>query len=447
MNKIEFGDCREIMRQWKVQGIKAQMCVTSPPYYGLRDYKTGTWIGGDESCDHSTSRSRGDDFKTGDKQSTNSGSRPNTQLICQCGAIREDLQIGLEETPEEYIKAMVEVFRCVWDCLEDDGVIWVNIGDSYCGTGDKGDYKDPKHPEGRNGQSVSTTRKLVGYKQKDLIGIPWMLAFALRADGWYLRQDIIWHKPNPMPESVRDRCGKAHEYIFLLSKSKQYFFDHEAIKEPLAEASKSRMVRGVSDSHKNVNGAPGQTPHSINQPREHVTITNIPETRNKRSVWTVNTKPYKGAHFAVFPSELIDPCILAGTSKKGHCPECGNRWARKVERTRLRRDELDPSDPRYRPNRYNGEYTDINGKGDAGYSSTKTLGFEAMCECGHEPVPDVVLDPFMGSGTTAMVAIKHGRQYMGCELNPDYAELQQERIDSMSGIASFHSLFDEADDE
>ena len=312
MNKIEFGDCREIMRQWKVQGIKAQMCVTSPPYYGLRDYKTGTWIG---------------------------------------GAIREDLQIGLEETPEEYIKAMVEVFRCVWDCLADDGVIWVNIGDSYV------------MADGDSRKSGSTIPSK-GLKEKDLIGIPWMLAFALRADGWYLRQDIIWHKPNPMPESVRDRCGKAHEYIFLLSKSKQYFFDHEAIKEPLANPGRTNFQAGSRSNGVNDD----RNDNDLGERSKSTTYIN----RNKRSVWTANTKPYKGAHFAVFPSELIVSCILAG-SKKG----------------------------------------------------------------------DVVLDPFMGSGTTAMVAIKHGRQYLGCELNPDYAELQQERIDSMAGIASFHSVFSE----
>jgi len=312
MNLIEFGDCRDTMRRWKQQGIKAQTCVTSPPYYGLRDY-------GHEG------------------------------------------QIGLEETPEQYIAAMVEVFRCVWDVLEDDGTLWLNIGDSYCGTGSKGDLVDPKNPEGRNGQAVSKTQKLVGYKSKDLIGIPWMLAFALRADGWYLRQDIIWHKPNPMPESVQDRCTKAHEYIFLLSKSQKYYYDAEAIKEQMSEDSKARLTRGVSEVHKNVNGAPGQTPHSMNQPRKNGENIESPDNRNKRSVWTVTTKPYAGAHFAVFPQDLIEPCILAGA-----------------------------------------------------------------------PVGGIVLDPFMGSGTTAQVAQHLGRQYLGCELNEDYKPLQQKRLRQMS---------------
>ena len=263
---VLFGDCRETMDAFI---DKAQMCVTSPPYYGLRNY-------GDE-----------------------------------------ENQIGLEESPEEYIQNLVEVFRKVRDNLTDDGTLWLNIGDSYY------NYR-PGKGQALSKQTVSNNRqdlpdkcarrgnKLKGLKEKDLIGIPWMLAFALRADGWYLRQDIIWNKPNPMPESVRDRCTKSHEYIFLLSKSQNYYFDVDAIKEP---------------------------------------------TRRKRSVWTVNNKPYRGAHFAVFPPDLIEPCIRAG-SREG----------------------------------------------------------------------DIVLDPFMGSGTTAMVAKSLKRYYMGCELHEEYGDLMEERV-------------------
>lgn len=273
MNRIEFGDCRDIMRQWAKDGVKAQTCVTSPPYFGLRDYG-------------------------------------------------HDGQIGHEETPEEYISAMVEVFRCVWDVLEDDGTVWLNIGDSYA-----------------NGS------KFDNCKPKDLIGIPWMLAFALRAKGWYLRQDIIWHKPNPMPESVRDRCTKVHEYIFLLSKSQKYYFDHEAIKVPVKQDWGTRD-RSNGKYH---NEGSGLQPHSG--------LEKSYENANKRSVWSVTTKPYNGAHFAVFPSELIEPCILAGS-----------------------------------------------------------------------PAGGIVLDPFMGSGTTAMVAQNLGRKYLGCELNTEYKSLQDERL-------------------
>jgi DNA modification methylase len=299
MNLIEFGDCRETMRRWKEQGIKAQTCVTSPPYYGLRDYG-------------------------------------------------HDGQIGLEATPEEYIAAMVEVFRCVWDVLEEDGTLWLNIGDSYCGTGSKGEWVDPKNPEGRNGQAVSKTQKLAGYKSKDLIGIPWMLAFALRADGWYLRQDIIWHKPNPMPESVQDRCTKAHEYIFLMSKSQKYYYDHESIKEPIKGEPEVR--------NKNAEGYQADYAHGERFSKGE-RVFGADGMANKRSVWAVNTKPYKGAHFAVFPQELIEPCIMAGA-----------------------------------------------------------------------PVGGIVLDPFMGSGTTAQVAKHLNRQYLGCELNLDYKSLQDKRL-------------------
>jgi DNA modification methylase len=281
-----------------IRRLKAQTCVTSPPYYGLRDYG-------------------------------------------------HDGQIGLEETPEQYIEAMVEVFRCVWDVLADDGTLWLNIGDSYAGNNSQASnngragYGNPRE------RVVNRTGE--GLKTKDLIGIPWMLAFALRADGWYLRQDIIWHKPNPMPEGVTDRCTKAHEYIFLLSKSSKYYYDHEAIKEE--SKSKSEGIRfggnkyGDNDDPKYASG---------NVSKEY-------DKANKRSVWTVTTKPYGGAHFAVFPTELIEPCILAGA-----------------------------------------------------------------------PIGGIVLDPFMGSGTTAQVAQTLGRKYLGCELNPDYKALQDKRLAQQS---------------
>jgi DNA modification methylase len=304
MNKIEFGDCRDTMRRWASEGVKAQTCVTSPPYYGLRDYG-------------------------------------------------HDGQIGLEQTPEEYIAAMVEVFRCVKDVLVDDGTLWLNIGDSYAAQGGAQVQGSKQTKGSQAGAWNGETRKPPqGIKPKDLIGIPWMLAFALRADGWYLRQDIIWHKPNPMPESVRDRCTKAHEYIFLLSKSDRYFFDSEAMKEPAV----SEKPAG-NKTHKYVG-----TGDPKNATKEGlVKLAGVEwETRNRRSVWTVATRSYKGAHFATFPPALIEPCILAGS----------------------------------RPG-------------------------------------DIVLDPFMGSGTTAAVALQHGRKYLGCELNPEYSVLQQQRIDAV----------------
>ena len=226
MNKIEFGDCRETMRRWVSEGVKVNTCVTSPPYYGLRDYGTAKWEGGNPDCDHSISMpTKWNDPKRGTsvlrpETSHRGGSSANCH---KCGATRIDSQIGLEETPEEYIKAMVEVFRCVWDVLAEDGTLWLNIGDSYAGNNSQASNNGRAGFGNPREKVVNRTGE--GLKTKDLIGIPWMLAFALRADGWYLRQDIIWHKPNPMPESVQDRCTKAHEYIFLMSKSQKYYYD------------------------------------------------------------------------------------------------------------------------------------------------------------------------------------------------------------------------------
>ena len=322
MNKIEFGDCRDTMRRWAAEGVKAQMCVTSPPYFGLRDY-------GHEG------------------------------------------QIGLEQTPEQYIAAMVEVFRCVRDVLADDGTLWLNIGDSYAaqrggthqpaetlagGKGGKMDDGSIVNRDRHAGYNPTRNAAAIGLKHKDLIGIPWMLAFALRAEGWYLRQDIIWHKPNPMPESVRDRCTKAHEYIFLLSKSERYFFDSEAMQEPATG-------RDPGNKTHKMQSATGIVLGRKENPNGGLINVGASETRNRRSVWTVATRPYKGAHFATFPPALIEPCILAGSR----------------------------------------------------------LG-------------DIVLDPFMGSGTTAAVSVQHGRQYIGCELNPEYGPLQDQRINQVQQL-------------
>ena len=379
MNKIEFGDCRETMRRWAAEGVKVQTCVTSPPYFGLRDYK-------------------------------------------------HEGQIGLEQTPEQYIKAMVEVFRCVRDVLADDGTLWLNIGDSYWGgKGMNGSSKARATAEERgyiqSGGTVQMAKrpqdgKHETIKPKDLIGIPWMLAFALRADGWYLRQDIIWHKPNPMPESVRDRCTKAHEYIFLLSKSERYFFDCDAIKVP------AKQDWGTRDrtNGKYHNEGSGLAPHSG--------LDKSYETANRRSVWTVATRPYKGAHFATFPPDLIEPCILAGSSEKGHCPECGSKWVRQIEKTKSFESGSGRSGNQIQ-GKQDLKASDTNSTPDIRMGPvvhTKTIGWGPSCSCGHDPVPDIVLDPFMGSGTTAQVALQHGRQYLGCELNPEYKALQDERI-------------------
>jgi DNA modification methylase len=360
MNKIIFGDCRDTMRQLATEGVKVQMCVTSPPYFGLRDYGTSSWEGGDPDCNHSISMpTKWNDPKRGTsvlrpEVSHRGGDASHCHL---CGAKRIDLQIGLEETPEQYIEAMVDVFRCVKNILADDGVLWVNIGDSYntspAGNKTWGDGVETNKAYEEN--QIHHGKKIIkSLKQKDLIGIPWMLAFALRADGWYLRQDIIWHKPNPMPESVTDRCTKSHEYIFLLSKSQKYFYDNEAIKEDSVdlEGSTNRYKSEFFVGEKHESGG-----YSANGAKHTGGIKKFDGKRNKRSVWIVNTKPYSGAHFAVFPEELIEPCILAGSL-----------------------------------------------------------------------VGEVLLDPFMGSGTTGVAAIRTGRNFIGIELDPTYYAIAKRRI-------------------
>ena len=291
-NRTLYGDCRETLKELPEKCINT--CITSPPYWGLRDYQ-------------------------------------------------EEDQLGMEDTPESFVENLVNVFREVKRVLRDDGTVWLNLGDSYSSGGRA--TTTNQSLRGDKDYGVTRPKPSKGIKPKDLIGIPWRVAFALQADGWYLRQDIIWHKPNPMPESVQDRCTKAHEYIFLLSKNEKYFYDNEAIKENVLTNDNTNRDRDNSK----LNNTPGRS-------RMAGLKTNNYTKKNKRSVWTVTTKPFKGAHFATFPPDLIEPMILAGCIKGG-----------------------------------------------------------------------VVLDPFMGSGTTGLVAQELGRRWIGCELNPEYINLQKNR--------------------
>ena len=308
-NTIIRNDCLAALKDMPDESVHC--CVTSPPYYGLRDYG----IKG---------------------------------------------QVGREATPEQYIAKLAEIFMEVYRVLKTDGTCWLNISDTYCGTGSKGGLTDPKNPEGRNGQKVSIAQNVAGCKHKDLIGIPWMLAFALRDRGWYLRNDIIWQKGNAMPESVKDRLTRSYEHIFLLAKSQKYFYDAAAIAEPIAEDTARRYMGGRGGSHKYSGEVPGQAGgQSFNRPRKagEIKEEDISLFRNCRDVWLINTVPYRGKHFAAYPPKLAERCILAG------CPEGG-----------------------------------------------------------------IVLDPFFGSGTTGLAAVRNGRQYIGIELNGEYCVLAGERI-------------------
>ena len=305
-DRILCGDALEMLRTLPDNSVHC--CVTSPPYYALRDYGV-------------------------------------------------DGQIGREDTPAQYVARLTDVFSEVRRVLRPSGTLWLNIADTYAGKGNQGDSVDPKYPNGRTGQTVAINRRVEGCKAKDMIGIPWMLAFALRDSGWYLRSDIIWMKANPMPESCKDRPSRCYEHVFLLTKSRSYYYDAAAIAEPVAESTPMRMRRKFG-KNKYSAGIPGQAHQHLNDYRLNgYAEEDIPLLRNKRDVWQINSVPYKGAHFAAYPPKRVETCLLAG------CPQDG-----------------------------------------------------------------IVLDPFLGSGTTAAVAKQMGRHYIGIELNPDYCELAKQRI-------------------
>ena len=390
--EVLIGDCVESMK--KLPDESVDMCVTSPPYYALRNYNN------------------------------------NPE------------QIGLEPTLGQYIENMVAVFTEVHRILKPHGTLWLNLGDSYNGSGGAGgDYNKGGIKEG---QPKYTGRNEPNLKRKDLMGVPWRVAFALQDAGWWLRQDIIWNKPNCMPEPVKDRCTKNHEYIFLLTKREKYFFDHVAIKEPVLEDSLKRAQNSWDSDHPST-GFHGQGIHTEQMGKRFVD----PSGRNKRTVWTVNPKPYKGAHFAVYPPDLIEPCILAGSSAHGCCADCGAPYVRVVEKKDMGITEAmkvaganaqgtyegkDLKD--YKPTTMS-EQTPRTVKQrtlDAMSKKAVTVGWEATCECNADIVPAVVFDPFGGSGTTAGVAIKHGRDAILCELNEEYAELIPARVESISQI-------------
>ena len=268
INTILCGDALETLKDFPDESINC--CITSPPYYGLRDY-----------------------HKKG--------------------------QIGREATVEEYLNRLVEVFHEVKRVLKKDGTCFVVIGDSYVGTSSKKEQRDPQYPKGRNGQNPSITQKGLGYKSKDLMGIPWRLALLLREDGFYLRSDIIWHKENTMPEACRDRPTRSYEHVFLLSKSPRYYYDYEQMAEPMKEVSKKRYVRGRSEDNKYLKEDAGISVQKINEARKYGQYKgdNIPQFRNKRDIWTINTTSFRGNHYAAFPPKLAEICMLAGSPKGG----------------------------------------------------------------------------------------------------------------------------------
>jgi DNA modification methylase len=313
IDKIYCGNALEILKSFPNNFI--QCCVTSPPYYGLRDYGTGSWIGGDPNCKHSFG---GQVSQTSTGQSLITyeyGIKPGVDTShCRiCGAIHVDDQIGLEKTPDQYVQNLVEIFQEVKRVLREDGILWLNLGDSYNGSGGPGSQYDRKNetPKGEFTKFENPNKNIEGLKPKDLIGIPWMVAFALRNDGFYLRSDVIWNKPNGMPASTKDRPTRNHEYIFLLTKNKNYYYDQDAIREPYtAPMNRWGGEKLVADGQSTWDEGTGQKTYRDRNMRPN------PLGKNRRSVWTINTKSYKGAHFATFPTEIPEICIKAG-SKEG----------------------------------------------------------------------------------------------------------------------------------
>jgi len=305
--QILHGDCIESLKKLDEQSINT--CITSPPYWGLRDYGTAEWEGGNPDCDHvanpnATKKMGNEEFNKNRPSRESTKTKGYYEKECpKCGAIKKDSQLGMEDTPEEFVDNLVKVFREVKRVLRDDGTVWLNLGDSYSSGGRT--TTTNQSLRGDKDYGVTRPKPSKGIKPKDLIGIPWRVALALQQDGWYLRQDIIWHKPNPMPESVQDRCTKAHEYIFLLSKSQKYYFDNEAIKEDSKYHGKDKR----SDKG-NIRYEGKRTSNKDSKAQQ--SFVTINPKKNKRSVWTVTTKPFKGAHFATFPMDLIEPCVLAG---------------------------------------------------------------------------------------------------------------------------------------
>ncbi len=381
-NEIINVDCLEGLRSLPDDCVDC--CVTSPPYWGLRDY-----------------------------------------------GVKD--QIGLEPTIAAYLARLTQVFHEVRRVLKPDGTLWMNMGDAYATSfyshnslRTVGQTNGEWSQLGQRGEKQQRpTPTAFPFKPKDLIGQPWRLAFALQADGWYLRSDIIWSKPNPMPESVTDRPTKAHEYVFLMSKNPRYFYDADAIREGSITdiESAASMTFGAKNGKYNTN----EKAHSNDVGKKW----KYTPTRNKRTVWTIATQPMPDAHFATFPEKLVEPCVLAGTSERGYCGECGRPWVRVVEidgkSTYSKRKRLGYS-PKRGSNERDRQSLDYAGGHGNNARNVETIGWEASCNCNADTVPGLVLDPFMGSGTTALVAHRLDRDFIGFELSREYCEIAQKRI-------------------
>lgn len=437
---LHVGDCREILATLPAESV--QCCVTSPPYFGLRDYGTASWDGGDPACDHRRNAASmntrggltaaanradgGSRIAAGRQDGIDNGTlfpHQYRDLCGKCGARRVDQQIGLEPSPQEYVDQLVAVFREVKRVLRQDGTLWLNLGDSYAtgggrsvGRNDSGKIIQGRAVSAKTG-GASGKKTPAGCKDKDLMMIPARVALALQADGWWLRSDVIWSKPNPMPESCQDRPTSAHEHVFLLTKAERYFYDADAI----AEVTSHPELIGKTQK---VDYRPAEVFADGSKPSRSVAIRSA--TRNARNVWTIATCPNPFAHFAMMPPDLAERCIKAGTSEKGQCPCCGAPWVRVVEHGPVT--SSGGRGERYHLARMDGRaITEQRSVMTA--RSTSTTGWSPSCACPeHLPVPQTVLDPFAGAGTTLLVADRLQRHGVGIELNAEYAAMAERRI-------------------
>lgn len=472
--RILAGDVRACLRSLPAESVHC--CVTSPPYWGLRAYGTEpqVWGGDAQGCEHEwvteTLPARmlrwGDDTTLSEKQSSTAGAtglvrkggnqtqgatscrsgRRNVEAqvqtgmsqgqFCQhCGAWRGEL--GSEPSPALFVAHMVEVFAEVRRVLRKDGTCWVNLGDSYASSVNGNPAESYRETDDRTFRDKPFSTVVAGLKPKDLVGMPWRVALALQEDGWWLRSDIIWAKSNPMPSSVEDRPTTSHEYLFLLAKAARYYYDGDAIREPYSEGSIDRYKYRLQ------NTSPGcHRPEARDDALEIRTASAKvhgpnPSGRNRRTVWTINTESFSGAHFATFPTKLVEPCLLAGTSERGCCPHCGAGWERVVEREFQPQSDVSPE--RCVRGIAKPEYYDSRQGTPRGVTAHSTTGWRPTCRCPHtedDLIPATVLDPFSGSGTTCAVAVKHGRWGIGCELNPEYIKLAHQRIAPEIGLFS-----------
>lgn len=441
---VDVGDTREWV--WNLPRNRVHCVVTSPPYYGLRDYQTASWDGGDPACDHVPDTAHQKQGATSIRQgraNVEAQRNETTRRFCsKCGAFRVDDQIGLEQTPDEYVASLVDVFRGVRRALHPTGVLWLNLGDSYnnAGSSRNGEGLDGSRRGGATGADGECGYKKrdnrrawadIGIKHKDLIGIPWRVAFALQADGWYLRQHMPWLKGSGgMPESADDRPCVQVESVFLLTKNPDYYFDMQAVRRRAATVphvagnKKVDSSRNDGDNMDSTWAGDGLRNWRVSD-FWHESLGCVVSADDRLLAFDVPTVSYKAAHFATFPPRLVLPMILAGSSQHGCCPHCHAPWVRQVEKQRV---ATRPGDD----TKTTGD-SSVDGNRDPQrhVTKTRTVGWEPSCDCtNNTPVPAVVVDPFTGSGTTLMVARDRGRRAAGVELNPQYAAMARKRIES-----------------